>query len=113
MTDDEARQLVENARLATSDATFDPVPLIRIKVADSDASWLVTEIDPDDHDLAYGLADAGIGLPEQGHFRLSTLADATGALGGRAERDRSFKPAPGMTLAVLARIAHTAGRIVV
>jgi hypothetical protein len=113
ITAEEIRQLIANARHAADDPGFDPVPLVRLFVRDGDASWLITDLDPRDPDLAYGLCDAGIGLPEEGHFRLSAIDGPTGALGGRPERDRSFCPGPGMTLSVLSRVASAAGRIVV
>ena len=36
--------------------------------------WLLTEIDPDDHDLAFGLCDLGLGIPEIGWVSLDELA---------------------------------------
>lgn len=110
--DDERRRLVANARRAVAEPDYDPVPVARLFTPDGRAMWLVTELDPDDEDLAYGLCDAGMGLPEIGHFRLSTLAQPTGALGMRVERDRRYRAEPGLTLAVLDRLAAAAGRIV-
>lgn len=110
---EELGQLVENGRRSTTEPGFDPAPVGRLFVPDGAASWLVTEVDPVDHDLAYGLCDAGIGLPEEGNFRLSALAAPTGVLGAAAERDRRWRVPPGMTLSVLARLAAAAGRIVV
>ena len=34
---------------------------------DAGATWLLTEIDPDDHDHAFGLCDLGQGFPELGY----------------------------------------------
>ena len=35
--------------------------------------WLLTELDPDDHDLAFGLCDLGLGSAELGHVRISEI----------------------------------------
>jgi Protein of unknown function (DUF2958) len=109
----ELDQLIENGRRSAATPDFDPVPVARFFVPDGAASWLITEIDPADHDLAYGLCDAGIGLPEEGHFRFSVLMAPTGALGGAAERDRRWRAPLGMTLSAFTRLATAAGRIIV
>src|SRR3546814_17528099 len=44
----------------------------------SAASWLLTELDPDDPDLAYGLCHLGLGAPKLDHVRLSLLAEVAG-----------------------------------
>lgn len=36
--------------------------------------WLLTEIDPDDHDHVFGLSDLGLGMPEIGWVSLQELA---------------------------------------
>ena len=112
LTDDERRGLLDNGLRAASDPGFDPPPLVRLFTPDGYASWLLTELDPHDPDLAYGLCDAGIGQPETGHVRLSELAALTGATGMPVERDWGFMPVPSMTLSVLERMAAEAGRIV-
>ncbi len=42
---------------------------------------LLTEIDPDDHDHAFGLCDLGMGMPELGWVSLQELATVRGKLG--------------------------------
>lgn len=54
-------------------------------------SWLLTELDPDDHDLAFGLCDLGLGMPEIGWGSLDELVTARGQLGLPIERDSSFR----------------------
>lgn len=53
----------------------------------ANASWLLTELDPDDHDLAYGLCDVGLGAPRLDYVRLSQLV---GIAGDAIERDPAF-----------------------
>ena len=56
---------------------------------DAGATWLLTEIDPDDHDHVFGLCDLGLGMPEIGWVSLGELAAVLGRLGAsRAEVGR-------------------------
>ena len=69
----------------------DPHPVVKLFTPDAGATWLLTELDPDDEDLAFGLCDLGLGEPELGYVRLSELANARGPLRLRVERDRHFE----------------------
>ena len=55
------------------------------------ATWLLTEIEPDDHTVAWGLCDLGMGFPEFGTVSLSELASIRGPLGLGIERDLHFE----------------------
>jgi hypothetical protein len=57
----------------------------------SAATWLLTEIDPDDESVAWGLCDLGMGLPEFGTVSLTELGAYRGRLGLGIERDRYFE----------------------
>lgn len=72
-----ARLLDNGARTANGE-DHDPYPVVRLVVADGPASWLLTELDPDDPDLAYGLCDLGLGAPALDYVRLSDLASVAG-----------------------------------
>jgi hypothetical protein len=67
----------------------DPHPVVKLFTPDAGATWLLTELDPNDEDLAFGLCDLGLGEPELGYVRLSDLANARGPLRLRVERARS------------------------
>lgn len=54
-------------------------------------TWLITELDPEDPDLAFGLCDLGMGFPELGSVRISELEDLRGPGGLRVERDLYFE----------------------
>jgi hypothetical protein len=69
----------------------DPHPVVKLFTPDAGAIWLLTELDPDDEDLAFGLCDLGLGEPELGYVRLSELANARGPLRLRVERDLHFE----------------------
>jgi hypothetical protein len=53
-------------------------------------TWLLTEVEPDDPDIAWGLCDLGMGFPEFGTVSLIELAEHRGRLGLGIERDLYF-----------------------
>jgi glycine/D-amino acid oxidase-like deaminating enzyme len=73
------------------------------------ATWLLTELDPQDPDIAFGLCDLGMGEPELGNVSLSEIAAVRGPGGLTIERDLHFKPEK--TLQGYADEARELGRI--
>ena len=73
------------------------------------ATWKLSELDPEDPDIAFGLCDLGQGCPELGSVRLSELEALRGPGGLRIERDRWFRPE--RTLGGYAEDARQHGRI--
>ena len=57
---------------------------------DANATWLISELDPDDPDRLFGLCDLGLGSPELGYVSLAELKTIKGPLGLPIERDRHF-----------------------
>ena len=51
----------------------------------------LTEIDPDDHTVAWGLCDLGMGFPEFGTVSLTELQAFRGRFGLGIERDLHFE----------------------
>lgn len=103
--------LLANGEASRQNLRFDPYPVVKWFNPCGSATWLITELDPDTPDMAYGLVDLGMGFPEQGHVCVTELA-AIRLMGGalRIERDlywRANKP-----LSEYARLARFAGRIV-
>ena len=74
------------------------------------ATWLASELDPEDPDIAHCLADLGMGFPEIGSVRISELEAFRGRLGLGIERDLHFRAKA--ALSVYAEAARDAGRIV-
>ena len=74
------------------------------------ATWLASELDPEDPDIAHCLADLGMGHPEIGSVRISELAAFRGRFGLGIERDLHFRPKH--ALSIYAKAARAAGRIV-
>ncbi|MGE4055462.1 MAG: DUF2958 domain-containing protein [Vicinamibacterales bacterium] len=91
------------------EAAIDFRPVVKLFTPDAGATWLLTELDPDDPDLAFGLCDLGLGFPELGYVRLTELAAVRGRLGLPIERDRYLDPEK--TLSAYAAVARLAGRI--
>lgn len=71
----------------------------------------MTEIDPDDHDHAFGLCKLGLGTQELGWVSQQELATARGRLGLPIERDLHFRAEK--RLSAYARDALHVGQIIV
>jgi len=113
ITDEQRALLLANGRESLQNPDFDPAPVVKLFTPDAGATWLISEIDPDDceGDRAFGLADLGLGMPEMGWISLSELAWVRGRLGLPIERDLYFRAEK--RLSAYAREARLAGRIVV
>jgi Protein of unknown function (DUF2958) len=109
ITDAAFNQLLANGHQTAGGDQIDPPPVIKLFTPDAGATWLLTEIDPDDEDIAFGLCDLGLGYPELGAVRLSELATVRGRLGLPIERDEYFKA--DRPLSAYAAEARTEGRI--
>lgn len=72
-------------------------------------TWLLTELDPDDPDIAFGLCDLGAQCPEFGSVRISELESVRGRFGLGIERDLWFKA--DKPLSAYAAEARTLGSI--
>lgn len=115
LTADQKRQLQENGRknaerIGTDGDTIDFMPVVKLFCPWGAATWLLTELDPEQPDIAFGLCDLGMGEPEIGSVSLGEIADLRGPGGLRIERDRHFEAK--QTLTAYAEEARRAGRIV-
>lgn len=110
ITDVQRAQLLANGRQSLTDEGFDPLPVVKLFTPDAGATWLLTEIDPDDDNHAFGLCDLGLGFPELGYVSLAELATVRGRLGLPVERDLHFKADE--PISAYAREARMSGRIV-
>ncbi|MGO1079316.1 DUF2958 domain-containing protein [Inquilinus sp. CA228] len=91
ITDEQRTELPANGARTAGGEDIDPCPIVKLFTPDAGATWLLTELDPTDPDLAFGLCDLGLGYPELGYVRLSEIASVRGALGLPVERDLFFK----------------------
>lgn len=109
MTKQQERKLLENGRQTLRDGVGDHWPVVKLFTPDAGATWLLSELDPEDSDIAFGLCDLGLGCPELGSVRLSEIAAVRGALGLPVERDLHFRPR--QSIGAYAAAARVAGRI--
>ena len=104
-------QLLRNGALnaersANCQPEADFLPVVKLFTPDANCTWLLSELDPEDPDIAFGLCDLGMGCPELGSVRLSELEAVRGAFGLPVERDLHFVACH--TLSVYARAAWNA-----
>jgi hypothetical protein len=85
-------------------------PVVKLFCPWTGATWLLTELEPEDPDIAFGLCDLGKGFPELGRVSLMELASVTGPAGLTIERDLYFTS--DKTLSAYAAEARAEGRIV-
>jgi hypothetical protein len=72
-----------------ADRDKDHAPVVKLFTPDAGATWLISEIDPQDPDYAFGLCDLGMGEPELGTIYLPEIVALRGAYGLPVERDLS------------------------
>lgn len=109
ITDEERTQLLANGQARAAEHAIDPLPVVRLFTPDAHLTWLLTELDADDGDTAYGLIDLGLGMPELGTVRLSDLASIVGPRKQPVMRDRYFRAA--RPLSEYVRLAQENGSI--
>ena len=94
LTKQQRNQLLSNGRLQDKvRGTEDEIgfkPVVKLFTPDAACTWLLTELDSEDPDIAFGLCDLGMGCPELGSVRISELEHVRGRLGLPVERDRLF-----------------------
>ncbi|MHC2435330.1 DUF2958 domain-containing protein [Bradyrhizobium sp. USDA 4451] len=95
LTASQRQKLIDNGRRqAEVKGTPDEIdfePVVKLFTPDAACTWLLTEIDPDDETVAWGLCDLGMGCPEFGTVSMTELAAVRGHLGLGIERDLHFK----------------------
>lgn len=108
-------QLLVNGRRSAAGDKIDPTPVVKL-FAGSSATWLLTELDPSDPDIAFGLCDPGLGTPELGPVSISEIKSLDGmrppgsSIPIFVERDEHIRF--DRPLSAYARAARAAGRIV-
>jgi hypothetical protein len=102
-------QLLANGAKSAAGEDIDPVPVVKLFTPDANATWLLTELDPDRPSIAYGLADLGLGCPELGSVSLQEISAIRGPMGLSVERDEHYVET--RPLSELAKLARNAGCI--
>lgn len=115
LTADIRKKLLRNGKLRQQREQEDKPepdfwPVVKLFSPDGGCTWLLTEIDPEDPEIAFGLCDLGFGCPELGSVSLSELESVRGQLGLPIERDLYFTATK--TLSAYADEARAHGAIV-
>jgi hypothetical protein len=86
-------KMLDNGRASAAHpgGSIDAPPVVKLFTPDGGATWLLSELDPQDPDLAFGLCDMGIGTPELGSVRISEIEQIRGAFRLPVERDQWAK----------------------
>ena len=99
--------LANGRRMMEEDISTSVWPVVKLFTPDANATWLLAWVEPDEPDVAWGLAD--LGFPEIGAVRLSEIRSVRGPLGLPVERDVYFTAR--MSLSDYAREARARGYI--
>ena len=106
MPDDIRQRLLANG---AAEVETDHVPVVKFFDPTGAATWLITEMLPDEPDILFGLCDLGMGCPELGYVSLAELQSVKGRLGLGIERDLYFTAR--FPLSVYAEAARITGGI--
>jgi hypothetical protein len=66
-------------------------PVVKLFLPGSGATWLLSELDPDDPTIAFGLCDLGLGETELGYVSITELESVRSRMGLKVERDLYFE----------------------
>jgi hypothetical protein len=106
MLDNQRKALLANGAARGKDHK----PVIKLFCPWNGATWLLSELDPENPDIAFALCDLGFGSPELGSLALSELRSIRGPFGLYIERDQHFKA--DKPISAYATEARQIGRIV-
>ncbi|HEY1024939.1 MAG TPA: DUF2958 domain-containing protein [Sphingobacteriaceae bacterium] len=72
-TEQQHQKLVENGH----NRDQDHAPVVRLYLPFTNCQWLLSEIDSEEPDIAFGLCDLGMGFPELGNVSLEEIQGIT------------------------------------
>ena len=110
LTNEQRIKMIENGIESQKNQDSNHWPVVKLFTADAGCTWLLSELDPEEPDIAFGLCDLGLGFPELGYVSISEIARLRGNLGLPVERELGFKATK--SLLEYSKDAHDAGRIV-
>lgn len=95
LTKELERKLLANGKAQNAvrgtDQVMDFEPVVKLFYPAGSATWLLTELDPENPTIAFGLCDLGMGFPELGYVDLDELRSFRGRAGLSIERDLWFR----------------------
>lgn len=97
LPNDIRERLLQNGRMRAQcqrDDICDPdfIPVVKLFTSAGACTWLLTELDPDAPDIAFGLCDLGTGFPQLGSVSISEIESVCDQLDVALERDVHFDP---------------------
>ncbi len=114
LTKDIREKMIANGRaqdaVGGTENEIDFEPVVKIFNPCGAGTWLLTELESDDPDIAFGLCDLGMGCAELGSVRISDLESVRGPFGLGIERDVHWTPKK--TLMGYAKEAWEHGRVI-
>lgn len=114
-TKSQFEELLKNGAIANQERSGEVAedlkrqPVVKLFTPWGAATWLLSEIDPEERDIAFGLCDLGMGCPEIGSVYIPELLAIRGPFGLRIERDLHWTPS--QPLVEYAREARKHGAI--
>lgn len=70
-TKEQREQLLKNGQPENRDK--DHPPVVHLTLPGTNCEWLLSELDPENPTIAFGLCDLGMGFPEMGYVDLEEL----------------------------------------
>jgi hypothetical protein len=89
-TSEQHERMLANGRREQTDDSFDPEPVVKLILPGLGMARLLTSLDPDIPELAFGLCGLGFGTPELGSVSLDQLAEGPGPRAPKVRRDSGF-----------------------
>lgn len=108
ITQEQSMAMLANGERTRQGEEIDPFPVVKLFNPLGLGTWLLTEIDPDNPDMTFGLCD--LGFPEVGSVYLPEMMQVRLPFGMGIERDIDFEATK--TLSQYADEARAAGRII-
>lgn len=90
ITAEQKLRMLAYGALTMKGLEIDHQPVVKLFFPVGAATWLLTEMDPREPDIMFGLCDLGLGFPELGYVSLNELKSVVGPLGLKIERDLHF-----------------------
>lgn len=117
LTERDRQRMLENGRQRRllagkedTEAQPDFIPVVKLFTPDANCVWLLTDLDFENPDIAWGLCDLGMGWPELAHVRISEIGSIRGPGGQPVKRDPHFRS--DVPISNYAEDARARGRIV-
>ncbi len=91
ITNEQRIKMIQNGTESQKGDSGNQWPVVKLFTPDACCTWLLSELDPEDPDIAFGLCDLGLGLLQLGYRSSSEIASIRGRLGLPVERNLYFK----------------------